>query len=220
MEDGRQNVAADQLNALHDIRSMMERSSRFISLSGLSGVMAGVMALIGAAIAFYYLNKTPFDGRIILHREILQTTKWGLKYYEFFALLGSAVIISALAFGIFFTTRKAKRKGQKVWDKLTFRLLINLAIPLATGAIFCFALLYYGLMRLTPGATLVFYGLALVNASKYTLPYIRYLGISEIILGLIAIFVLEYGLEFWAIGFGVLHIIYGILMYNIYDRRE
>ena len=67
--------------------------------------------------------------------------------------------------------------------------------------------------------TLVFYGLALVNASKYTLGYIRYFGITMIILGLASVWFLGYGLFFWTLGFGVCHIIYGALMHFKYDRK-
>jgi len=128
------------------------------------------------------------------------------------------VFIFAVAGGIFFTTRKAKQKGQKIWDKLTQKLLLNLLIPLVVGGIFCLALMKHGAFGLVAPATLVFYGLALVNGGKYTLSDIHYLGLSEIVLGLIALFNIGYGLEFWAIGFGVLHIVYGTIMYFKYEK--
>lgn len=206
------------LETLSEIRSLMERSSRFISLSGLSGVAAGLFALLGAAMLYIYLDAIPFDQKRIYYLAAESANKWGLDYRTFFAIDAGIVLIGALASGIFFTTRKAKRKGQKIWDALTQRLLISLMIPLFTGGLFCLALLYHGLAGLVAPATLVFYGLALVNASKYTLHDIRYLGISEIILGLISLYLLGYGLEFWAIGFGILHIVYGISMYIKYER--
>ncbi|MEM9822994.1 MAG: hypothetical protein AAF985_18080 [Bacteroidota bacterium] len=196
----------------------MERSSRFISLSGLSGVAAGIFALLGAAAVYLYLDISPFDGKRIYYVEALTAHKWGMDYLTFFLLDAALVLLLALAAGIFFTTRKAKRKGQKIWDPLTIRLLSNLMIPLAAGGIFCLGLLYHGEFGLVAPATLIFYGMACVNASKYTLSDIRYLGLLEIALGLIAVFNVGYGLEFWAIGFGFLHIIYGTLMYFKYDR--
>ena len=110
------------------------------------------------------------------------------------------------------------KKEQKIWDALTRRLLINLMIPLITGGLFCLALFYHGYIALIAPATLIFYGLALINSSKYTFNDVRYLGISEIVLGMIALFMLGYGLEVWAIGFGLLHILYGSLMYFKYER--
>ena len=120
--------------------------------------------------------------------------------------------------GIYFTTRKAKRKGQKIWDKTSQRLLLNLAIPLVVGGIYCLQLIRSGNLGLVAPTTLIFYGLALINASKYTLSDIRYLGFSEILLGLIGLIFIGNGLELWALGFGVLHIVYGIVMYVKYER--
>ena len=207
----------EHLESLQQIRSMMERSSRFISLSGLSGVAAGIIALFGAAAAHVYLDVKPFSGPYLYLAEP-GYEKWGLNFYEFFAVDAGIVLILALTAGIFFTTRKAVKKGQKVWDKLTWRLLINLAIPLATGAVFCLALLKYGMFGLIAPTTLIFYGLSLINGSKYTLNDIRYLGVTEIVLGMVGLFNIGYGLEIWAIGFGLMHIIYGTFMWMKYER--
>ena len=203
---------------LSEIRSLMERSSRFISLSGLSGVAAGLFAIIGAALVYAYLDMIPFGGKHLYYVEAVNSTKWGMNYITFFLLDAAFILIGAISCGIFFTTRKAKRKGQKIWDALSQRLLINLLIPLVAGGIFCLGLFYHGLFGFLAPTTLVFYGLALVNASKYTLTDIRNLGYCEIVLGLISLFFLGYGLEVWVIGFGFLHIIYGSLMYWKYER--
>ena len=143
---------------------------------------------------------------------------WGLSPIWFFTLDAMFVLVGALSCGIYFTSRRARSKGQAIWDALTKRLLLQLAIPLLTGGIFCFALVYYDLTIFVAPTTLVFYGLALVNGSKYTLQDLFYLGLLEITLGLIAMFFPGAGLLFWAIGFGVLHIIYGTLMYQKYER--
>ena len=206
------------LEALMDIRSMMEKSSRFISLSGLSGIGAGLIALIGAAVAYAYLDTTPlrnYPGYYIVNGGY---ENWGIDYRLFFVLLGGAILLGALATGIFFTTRKARRNQQPIWGALTRRLLINLAIPLAVGGIFCIALFQQGIIGFIAPATLIFYGLSLLNASKYTLRDIRFLGLSEIGLGLIGLFNLGYGLDLWAFGFGILHIVYGAIMYYKYER--
>lgn len=108
--------------------------------------------------------------------------------------------------------------GQGLWDASAKRLLVNLMIPLIAGGLFALALLFNGSVLMVPAATLVFYGLALLNASKYTLDEIRWLGLSEAALGVIAAFWPGAGLLFWALGFGVLHIFYGGLMYLRYER--
>lgn len=194
------------LDDLAEIREIMEKSTRFISLSGLSGVAAGITALVGAVIAYQtvYQQQDYFGYRqAILDRQ----TIW--------ELLGLAILtlLVAVGGGIFFTQRKAKQEGQKIWSVHVQRLLINLAIPLVSGGILCLILLLKGYAGLIAPLTLIFYGLALVNASKYTMTTIRSLGLIEIGLGLVATYFIGYGLLFWAIGFGVLHIVYGIFMH-------
>lgn len=201
---------------INEIRVMMERSSRFISLSGLSGISAGIVALLGAAFVFFYLD---FDIRYFnIDRYFLEGMN-SIGLHDSLVVLITPLIILALALSsaIYFTTRKAKKKGLNVWSRTTKLLLFSLAIPLSTGGIFCLILLYYKLIFLIAPATLIFYGLALLNGSKYTLPEIQWLGVSEILLGLIACILAGYGLIFWALGFGVLHIIYGIAMYKKYE---
>ncbi len=199
-----------QLEHLSEIRSLMERSSRFISLSGLSGITAGLSALAGAGWAYIRLNN--------LDRGQYDVLDLNLNTLTEMVLIAIIVLLFAIIMGIFFTTRNAKKHGQKIWDNLTKRLLINLMIPLVTGGLFCLVLLYHAILGLVAPATLVFYGIALINASKYTLNDIRYLGFCEICLGLISALFMGYGLLFWALGFGVLHIVYGTLMYFKYER--
>lgn len=204
----------EQLNALKDIRQMMDRSSRFISLSGLSGVFAGVIALIGAYFANdeidKFINKRGYaygvSGEIDLEFNLVK--------------LGLIVLIVALAGGILFTYRKSQRNNLPMWDKTSKALIANLAIPLVAGGLFIIALLinHPNTYSIIAPSCLIFYGLALINASKYTYSDIRYLGFCEVVLGTVCMFYVGYGLIFWAIGFGVLHIIYGLLMYFKYER--
>jgi hypothetical protein len=211
----------EHLENLSEIRSLMERSSRFISLSGLSGVAAGVFAIIGAIAAYLYLggmNVSSAGERAYYDYAQTATGEINSSFYAFFFTDAIAVLALSLLAGCVLTIRKAKQKGQSIWDTTAKRLLINLLIPLITGGLFCLVLLSHGLVGLVAPATLIFYGLALLNASKYTLDDIRYLGIFEIALGLIASVYLGYGLIFWTIGFGLLHIVYGIVMYNKYEK--
>jgi uncharacterized membrane protein HdeD (DUF308 family) len=212
----------EHLKELREIRSLMERSSRFIGLSGLSGVAAGICALLGAMAAYLYLDIVPFeyDHSYVYYAKALNSTKWGYSYMTFFLLDGILTIAAAVLLGIYFTTRQARRQGQTIWDKTALRLLFNLGIPLVAGGLFCLAMMWHGYLGFVAPSTLVFYGLALVNGSKYTLHEVLYLGIVEIALGILAMFMLRYGLEFWVIGFGFLHIIYGSMMYVKYERNK
>jgi predicted lysophospholipase L1 biosynthesis ABC-type transport system permease subunit len=208
----------DHLKDLSEIRSLMERSSRFLSLSGLSGIFAGLFALGGAAAAYVYFNWGLFSSVRYYEYADNRSAGFPMDFYTFFALDAMLVLGLSLGVGFFFTQRKAKKAGLKVWDKTAKLMLTNLFIPLAVGAAFCLIMLHHGVVAFVAPATLVFYGLALLNASKYTFNDIRYLGICEIGLGLIALYFIDYGLLFWALGFGVLHIIYGAAMYYKYER--
>lgn len=194
------------------IRTIMERSAKFISLSGLSGVLAGTYALIGSAIA-YYLIQYPLP--ITAYRqESIQQPSVVLKLM----LTGIVVLVASLVTGFWLSYRKARRHNTSVWNETSKRLVINLMIPLVTGGIFILILLYHNHYGVVAPACLIFYGLALIQASRNLYEEVRYLGYSEIALGLISAVLPGYGLLFWAIGFGVLHIFYGTLMYRKYDR--
>ena len=200
---------------ISEIRSMMEKASRFISLSGLSGVFAGLYAIIGGAIAYWYLyiyfaeNDTPlvFSSRSI-HDEVPL----------FVILLAMVVFILSVGSAAYFTTRNSKKKSLPLWDNTTKKLLINLFIPLLSGGVFILIMIFRAYYDLIVPASLIFYGLALLNAGHYTYKDIRYLGYLELILGFISVLVQGYDIVIWSIGFGFLHIIYGIVMYYKYER--
>lgn len=203
----------DQLEQIKQIRHLMQKSSKFLSLSGLSGISAGVIALIAAFIATQMIN----DFSLRMEHAVDFTEQ--IRQLEFNLLILAAITLStAIVFGYLFTQKKARKSNEKVWNSTSKRMLLNLTIPLITGGIFISSLLIHNYVYLIAPATLIFYGLALINASKYTLVDIKFLGLSEIALGLLASFFLGYGLLFWSIGFGILHILYGIIMYIKYDR--
>ena len=202
------------LDALQDIRKMMQRSSRFISLSGLSGIAAGILALIGAWFAYDWIGEY-YDS--YAHEGYRGKNFSSLRLNLF--LLAAAVAGLALVAALYFTWRRAGKNKLPLWDHTSRQLVINTGIPLVVGGLFIIAMLQYSEWRFVAPACLVFYGLALVNGSKYTLSDIRYLGFLEITLGLINTQFIGYGLYFWALGFGVLHIIYGFVMWWKYERK-
>lgn len=191
------------------IREMMEKSSKFLSLSGLSGVTAGITAIVGAAAAYFCLLRDPSLTDYNHTQEIL-----------ILLAIAVTVLIISIGMGIFFSWRKARKTGQPIFNKVTYRILYNLAVPLVAGGLFCLIYLFKGDIDTVISGTLLFYGLALVNASKYTYGEIHYLGLTEIALGLAAALCGRYGILFWTIGFGLCHIVYGLVMYLKYDRKN
>ncbi|GHT30400.1 hypothetical protein AGMMS49574_09980 [Bacteroidia bacterium] len=198
-----------QIEDIKAIREMMEKSSKFLSLSGLSGVLAGITAIAGAAFAYFYLLRDPSLTDYNRSQEL------SILFAD-----AMAVLLISVGFGIYFSRKKARKNGQKLFSALTWRTFYNLGIPLLTGGIFSLIFLLRGDIQLVISATLIFYGLALFNVSKYTYREVQYLGLTEIVLGLIAAVFMQQGLLFWTIGFGVCHIIYGLAMYYKYDRKN
>lgn len=203
----------DYIRDIAEMRTMMERSSKFLSLSGLAGIMAGVYALAGAFIAykvFYFNPEQLTDSTLVpgsLSGPLLSVV-----------LLGSAVLVLAVGTAFFLSYRKAVKRHEKFWNPTALRLLINMSVPLIAGGLLILVLISKGLTGLMAPFTLLFYGLALYNAGKYTYEEIKSLGLINIALGLISSYYIGFGLLFWAIGFGVVHIVYGIYMHYRYER--
>jgi len=207
-----EHTTESSLETLKEIRSIMERSARFLSLSGWSGIWAGSVGLIGAGIAHYILKKEPINldypiGWLSYSGGVTQLL-----------ILAIIVFTVALIGGYYFTYRKNKKAGVSIWNSASRKMIINLGIPFAAGAVIVLAFIMNGDWQYVSSACLIFYGLSLINGSKYTVSDIKYLGLLEVILGCIGLFISPgYGLYLWAFGFGVLHIVYGVIMWRKYE---
>ena len=201
------------LDDLTQIRSIMERSTRFLSLSAWSAILAGIYALIGAFIGYRMIYYSP----VVIY-DTLENGIFNANTIPLFLVAATIFVLASLT-GIYMSYRKAKQAGQSLWTKAAIRLLVNFNIPMAAGGVFVFILLSRGYVDLLASATLLFYGFALLNAGNFTFSDIRTLGILEIILGLLAAAFPGKGLIFWTLGFGVLHIVYGLIIYFKYEKK-
>lgn len=199
---------------LNSIRNLMERSAKFISLHGLSGVLAGIYALIGAYVGYCIVYQA---GSGMVYRSHYVNEEIIILQLGLVALV---VLFCSIATGVWLSVRKARLHGQHIWNQASRGLLINAGIPLVTGGLFVIILLLRGSYGIIAPAFLIFYGLALVSASHYTFHDVRRLGLCEIALGLGAALLPGYGLLFWTVGFGILHIVYGLVMYYKYDNSK
>jgi len=203
----------EYIRDIAEIRSMMERSSKFLSLSGWAGIMAGIYALSGAYIAWKIFDFNP--GEIVYSTTNSGDLSSGLWKVIFLAFI---ILILAIGTAIFLSSKKANRRGEKAWNATSRRLLSNMAVPLVVGGILILILFSKDLIGLIAPFTLLFYGLALYNASKFTYDEVKLLGMIQMGLGLISSYFIGYGLLFWAIGFGAVHIVYGIYIHFRYER--
>ena len=200
------------LQDISEIKNIMDKSSRFISLSGLSGILAGIYALVGAWLAYRTIY---FDTSTLGSYKNLVIS---VEAVQHLLVIAAVVLAASVITSVLMSMRKAKKSNDNFWSTSSRRLLINFMIPLASGGFFILFLIEKEMLGLIAPLTLLFYGLACVNASKYTLGDVRYLGITMIILGLLSTWFLGYGLLFWALGFGVCHIVYGAMMYFKYGE--
>jgi hypothetical protein len=194
----------------------MERSSKFMLLNSWAGFFAGTCALIGAAVAWGGV----FQAGAVHYDEFLCSVG-GSPINSVTIGLGAVALVVLLLAGvaaIWFSYRKAQKAGQKFWTSSTKRVLAHLLIPIISGGIFVLILVSRNQIDLVASAMLIFYGLALVNAGKFTSGEIHYLGTAEIAVGLLAGIFAPYGLVFWALGFGLLHLVYGVVMWLRYER--
>lgn len=193
------------LDDLKHIRSMMERSSKFLSLSGMSGVSAGIFAVMGAIAA-----------QLVLCRRLSIT---GSLLYDL-VFIAALVLLCAVVSGYYFSDRKAKKRKQSLWTPAGMQILKDFGIPMLVGGLFCIILIMKHVSFLVAPSMLIFYGLALIYAGARTFRDIKILGACEIGLGLAAAIVVGYDIVFWGLGFGVLHIVYGTVMYYKYDKKN
>lgn len=208
------------LEDLQHIKKMMERSSRFISLSGLSGIAAGSCALIGAAVAYPYVygRKAIFIDEVA-GNALAMSGHFTVILYTWLFWIAAVTFAAAVLTAFIFTYIRSKKQHIPLWGNSAKRLMINVAVPLVVGGLFLIKLIQANDIGLIAPACLIFYGLALVNASKYSLNELRYLGYGQLILAMLNLKFVGYGFYFWAIGFGVLHIIYGAVMWYRYEKE-
>ena len=203
-----------RISDIESIRKMMEESSRFLSLSGLTGIFAGIYALLGAAIAWFFVledgsNKLDYSVQYFLsgrNNDVILE----LSY------IAITVLILAMITGFIFSFKKAKKAGKPFWTRTAKKMFMQMSIPLIAGGFFILAMIINNSTSFIASSMLIFYGLSLVGAGKYTFGEVHYLGITEIITGIISLFFLDYGLWFWIVGFGFLHIFYGTAMWVKY----
>ncbi len=210
------------LNTLQDIKHIMERSSRFISLSGWSGVSAGICALIGAWFAHQIIYNNAGTTQTTNINDDFHEKYPGISIKDLtgYGLFNIAILtfISAFLLAFLFTYLRSRKNNVPLWGNTARRLMLNVSIPMIAGGIFLLKLIETGAYGLIAPGCLIFYGLALVNGSKYTLSEVRYLGYGQILLGVLNCWDVGHGLFFWAAGFGILHIVYGLFMWYKYER--
>lgn len=210
----------EPVQALEEIKQMMDRGSRFVSLSGWSSIAAGVCALVAAGLV---LKK--FDEYSVSGKEYQSNTSYSrdtnlVQLDQELLIVAVVTFVAAFLLAFLFTYLRSRRTGAPIWGLMARKVMFNMALPMIAGGVLIWRITDFGMYGLVAPASLLFYGLALINASKFTISELRYLGYMQLLLGTVNLWAIGYGLYFWAAGFGVLHIIYGIVIWNKYERNE
>jgi hypothetical protein len=208
------NQSDHHLEDIQAIRKLMEASSRFLSLSGISGIVAGFLGVAGAIAAQLIITK------------ISAPEDWYMRpfaegpdgFREYLPLIGvmALVLVLAVSGAVFFSSRKARKSGHRAWTPVTRRMLVSLLIPLGTGGLFILFTAATVPASVSIASTLIFYGLAVISAGKFTFGEIHWLGVLEVIAGLVCLVLPQHSVLIWVFGFGLLHIIYGLFMHLRY----
>ncbi|MGN0004125.1 MAG: hypothetical protein ACI35V_11885 [Sphingobacterium composti] len=201
----------DLINQIGQIKSLMEKSSKFMSISGLSGVLIGSYALVGAFVAYVLIYG--FNSQFGFRDHYVNNAN-----IPSLLIIAISVLVVSIGTGYYMAKQKAKKSGQSVWNPTSKALFKAMAVPLLTGGLLSLIFIYKGDYGMIASTMLIFYGLSLSAASNFTFKELRWLGILDIILGLLALCLPGYGIYFWALGFGILHIIYGLIVHQRYEK--
>jgi len=201
----------ENLKGTTEMDAVGNRSTHFFSLRGFPGILVGIYALLGAITFRQLLNNHQNLNSAVSFLPI-SYLEYLLTSIVFLVLVISIISVYISAF------RKAKRSHKKLWGPVSRRFLIHVSLPLLAGGVICILLYEYGLIRYISSAMLIFYGLTFFSARKYISNTTRNAGIVILLIGLVSTQFIDYGLYFWVIGFGFIHVIYGIVTYRKHDN--
>ena len=178
-----------ELEDLRFIRDTMQRSSSFTAVPGWGQVAMGITALLAAWIA----------------SRAGSSSAW-LKVWLAEAIAALAIAIPALRI-------KAQRAGSPLTSGPARKFFLAFLPPATAAAVLTIALFRAGLFSAIPGMWLLLYGAGVTTAGAFSVAIVPMMGVSFMAMGLAALFApAAYGDSFMALGFGGLHVVYGILI--------
>ena len=185
--------------ALHDramdnlrfIRETMERSTSFTAVSGVAGMIMGAVAMVAAVVAS--TRRTP--------------EAWLLTWLI-------AALVAGLA-ALWAMIRKARASGVSLLSGPGSKFALFFTPPIVVGALLTAALVRVDLLSVLPGAWLLLYGTAVVSGGAFSVRIVPMMGVGFMLVGALALFAPPaWGDEFMAVGFGVLHIVFGLVIWR------
>ena len=187
------NISDRAMDNLRFIRETMERSKVFTSVPGYGGALMGATA-IGAAIVAHH---QPLIGN------------WLIVWLVEAAL--------AFAVGLFALWQKSKNSGESLVSVPARKFASAFAPPIIAGVVLTALFYYRGFFEFLPCAWLTLYGTAVVTGGAYSVRIVPVVGWIFVALGAVAAFApASWGNVLMALGFGVLHIVFGLIVARRY----
>jgi hypothetical protein len=180
-------VAADNLRF---IRATMENATAFTGISGKGYALAGLTAIAAAWIAAQQTL------------PLLWLAVWLLE-----ATLACSVTLLLSA-------DKARRQGKSLWSGSGRKLLFAFLPTMAVGAVVTLAFYLQGNTVLLPGLWLILYGAGVMTAGAHSIRPVPLMGFLFIMLGSAQLLVPATTNLTLALGFGGLHLAFGILIWR------
>jgi len=190
------------MDNLRYIREAMERSSSFTAVPGWGGVLIGATALIAAALAEWMESIDRLAG---LRGGRGWMLVWGWE-------LPLALMIGGVAM-----KRKARAANVKLLTGPGRKFVLSLAPPLVAGALISVALVRIGSFDVLPGVWLLLYGVGVVAGGAFSVRVVPVMGMFFMGLGTLTLFAPPaFGRLMMAVGFGVVHIVFGLIIARRY----
>lgn len=182
--------AADNLRY---IRQTMERGATFTSIPGLGGALMGAVALVASGVAA--TQSSP--------------DRWLATW-----LVAAAV---AAMIGFVAMVGKARRAGAPLTGANARRFAMGMAAPFVAGAAITYQLWAVGMFAVMAPSWLLLYGAGVLTGGIVSVPIVRAIGVCFMALGMAAILTPpEWGNGWLAIGFGGLHVGFGLYIARNY----
>jgi hypothetical protein len=187
--------------ALHDramdnlryIRETMERAGSFTAVSGWGIVTIGATAIAAAWLA----------------GAMASPAGW-LAVWTVEAVL-------ALAIGVLSVARKARAAGMPLLSGPGRKVALILSPPLMAGAVLTAVMFGEGILAPLPGMWLLLFGAGVVAAGAFSVRIVPVMGLTFMLLGSAALLLpAGWGNGLMALGFGGLHIFFGVLIARRY----
>lgn len=177
------------MDNLRFIRETMEAAGTFTAVSGWGQVVIGGTAMLAAVIA------APFAG----------STEW--------VLVWAAEALLALLISVWFMYDKARSASIPLLSGSARKLLFSFSPVFLVGLVITAALIRLSMFSLLPGMWMLLYGTAVVAAGAFSVRSVPVMGAAFISVGGVALFApASWGTALMIIGFGALHIVFGVVI--------